>query len=168
MYPHVPWHLRFSLTIVMRKKRAFLTITNNHCPLFHSREVIKAKITARTFAAIISTPRNGREGIGPPQPMVTRWRTACWQRKRARPNRARPAEGKGFEPLVHCCTTVFKTAAFDRSAIPPVRRKGTLFSASSSYREARRPAPRCPRVASVSFTLPVNVLLEARLCRRLE
>ena len=78
------------------------------------------------------------------------------------------AEGKGFEPLVHCCTTVFKTAAFDRSAIPPVRRKGTLFSASSSYREARRPAPRCPRVASVSFTLPVNVLLEARLCRRLE
>ena len=29
------------------------------------------------------------------------------------------AEGKGFEPLVHCCTTVFKTAAIDHSANLP-------------------------------------------------
>lgn len=30
-----------------------------------------------------------------------------------------PAEEEGFEPPEHCCSTVFKTAAFDRSAIPP-------------------------------------------------
>ena len=29
------------------------------------------------------------------------------------------AEEEGFEPPVHCCTTVFKTAAIDHSAIPP-------------------------------------------------
>ena len=29
------------------------------------------------------------------------------------------AEGEGFEPPVPCGTTVFKTAAFDHSAIPP-------------------------------------------------
>lgn len=32
------------------------------------------------------------------------------------------AEEEGFEPPVPCGTTVFKTAAFDRSAIPPARR----------------------------------------------
>ena len=32
------------------------------------------------------------------------------------------AEKEGFEPPVHCCTTVFKTAAFDRSAISPLQR----------------------------------------------
>ena len=30
------------------------------------------------------------------------------------------AEGEGFEPPVTCATAVFKTAAFDRSAIPPM------------------------------------------------
>ncbi len=30
------------------------------------------------------------------------------------------AEEEGFEPPVPCGTTVFKTAAFDHSAIPPV------------------------------------------------
>ena len=30
------------------------------------------------------------------------------------------AEGKGFEPLVPFSTTVFKTAAIDHSAIPPI------------------------------------------------
>jgi hypothetical protein len=29
------------------------------------------------------------------------------------------AEGAGFEPAVPCGTTVFKTAAFNHSAIPP-------------------------------------------------
>jgi hypothetical protein len=29
------------------------------------------------------------------------------------------AEEEGFEPPVPCGTTVFKTAAFDHSAIPP-------------------------------------------------
>lgn len=33
--------------------------------------------------------------------------------------RCKLAESKGFEPLVPCGTTVFKTAAIDRSAIPP-------------------------------------------------
>lgn len=31
------------------------------------------------------------------------------------------AERKGFEPLVPCGTTVFKTAAIDHSAISPKR-----------------------------------------------
>ena len=31
-------------------------------------------------------------------------------------------EGVGFEPTVHLCTTVFKTAAIDHSAIPPLSR----------------------------------------------
>ena len=30
------------------------------------------------------------------------------------------AEDVGFEPTVHCCTLVFKTSAFDHSAISPV------------------------------------------------
>tara|TARA_B100001109_G_scaffold204199_1_gene171182 strand:+ start:118 stop:306 length:189 start_codon:yes stop_codon:yes gene_type:complete len=30
------------------------------------------------------------------------------------------AEREGFEPPVHCCTMVFKTTAFDHSAISPV------------------------------------------------
>ncbi len=30
------------------------------------------------------------------------------------------AEGEGFEPPETCASTVFKTAAFDHSAIPPV------------------------------------------------
>ena len=30
-------------------------------------------------------------------------------------------EGEGFEPPEGCPSTVFKTAAIDRSAIPPVR-----------------------------------------------
>ena len=29
------------------------------------------------------------------------------------------AEREGFEPPVHCCTLVFKTSAFDHSAISP-------------------------------------------------
>ena len=36
------------------------------------------------------------------------------------------AENEGFEPPVHCCTTVFKTAAFDHSANSP-RQKYTFF-----------------------------------------
>ncbi len=32
------------------------------------------------------------------------------------------AEKEGFEPPVHCCTTVFKTAAIDHSAISPLQR----------------------------------------------
>ena len=31
------------------------------------------------------------------------------------------AEGEGFEPPETCASTVFKTAAFDHSAIPPNR-----------------------------------------------
>ena len=31
------------------------------------------------------------------------------------------AEGEGFEPPVGCATTVFKTVALDRSAIPPFK-----------------------------------------------
>jgi hypothetical protein len=30
------------------------------------------------------------------------------------------AEGEGFEPPETCASTVFKTAAFDHSAIPPI------------------------------------------------
>src|SRR6476620_9848580 len=30
------------------------------------------------------------------------------------------AEGEGFEPPEDCSSTVFKTVAFDRSAIPPI------------------------------------------------
>ena len=37
------------------------------------------------------------------------------------------AEKEGFEPPVHCCTTVFKTAAFDRSAISPLQRYKFFF-----------------------------------------
>ena len=37
------------------------------------------------------------------------------------------AEGKGFEPLETCASLVFKTSAFDRSAIPPFR--GDYFTA---------------------------------------
>ena len=33
------------------------------------------------------------------------------------------AEGEGFEPPVPCGTSVFKTDAFDRSAIPPQERQ---------------------------------------------
>ena len=42
-------------------------------------------------------------------------------RKRPPSTRAHPeeAEEEGFEPPEHYCSTVFKTAAFDRSAIPP-------------------------------------------------
>ena len=40
----------------------------------------------------------------------------------------RSAEKEGFEPPVHCCTTVFKTAAFDRSAISPVQRYDFFIS----------------------------------------
>jgi hypothetical protein len=34
----------------------------------------------------------------------------------------RSAEKEGFEPPVPCSTTVFKTAAFDRSAISPLQK----------------------------------------------
>ena len=38
------------------------------------------------------------------------------------------AEAEGFEPPVHCCTTVFKTAAIDHSATPPYcESKGKKF-----------------------------------------
>ena len=42
------------------------------------------------------------------------------------------AEKEGFEPPVHCCTTVFKTAAFDRSAISPLQRY-KFFIPSKSF-----------------------------------
>ncbi len=32
-----------------------------------------------------------------------------------------PAEKEGFEPPVHCCTTVFKTVAIDHSATSPLQ-----------------------------------------------
>lgn len=78
------------------------------------------------------------------------------------------AEGKGFEPLVHYCTTVFKTAAFDRSAIPPLQREGTLFPPLPYWGKASTPTPRCPRVASVSVTLPENVFCSFILGSNLE
>ena len=37
------------------------------------------------------------------------------------------AEREGFEPPVHCCTLVFKTSAFDHSAIPPEDGYDTVF-----------------------------------------
>ena len=38
------------------------------------------------------------------------------------------AEKEGFEPPVHCCTTVFKTAAIDHSAISPLQRYNFFIS----------------------------------------
>ena len=38
------------------------------------------------------------------------------------------AEKEGFEPPVHCCTTVFKTAAIDHSAISPLQRYNFFLS----------------------------------------
>ncbi len=40
------------------------------------------------------------------------------------------AEEEGFEPPDLLQSTVFKTAAFDRSAIPPVRRNHFLIAAA--------------------------------------
>ena len=37
------------------------------------------------------------------------------------------AEREGFEPPVHCCTMVFKTTAFDHSAISPADGKSKIF-----------------------------------------
>ena len=39
------------------------------------------------------------------------------------------AEGVGFEPTSRCRDTVFKTAAFDHSAIPPAEFKFLSFAA---------------------------------------
>ena len=44
------------------------------------------------------------------------------------------AEKEGFEPPVHCCTTVFKTAAFDRSAISPLQRYNFFFPSKKFYK----------------------------------
>lgn len=44
------------------------------------------------------------------------------------------AEGQGFEPWVPCGTAVFKTAAFNHSAIPPgcvVSRTGEVYGERS-------------------------------------
>ena len=38
------------------------------------------------------------------------------------------AEKEGFAPPVHCCTTVFKTAAIDHSAISPLQRYNFFVS----------------------------------------
>lgn len=43
-----------------------------------------------------------------------------------------PAEEEGFEPPEHCCSTVFKTAAFDHSAIPPSA-KVQFFTKSNGH-----------------------------------
>ncbi len=50
------------------------------------------------------------------------------------------AEKEGFEPPVRCRTTVFKTAAFDHSAISPntkVQRKFDLERASGYEKVAK-------------------------------
>jgi hypothetical protein len=41
------------------------------------------------------------------------------------------AEREGFEPPVHCCTMVFKTTAFDHSAISPFFDSGANIKHSS-------------------------------------
>ena len=45
------------------------------------------------------------------------------------------AEEEGFEPPVHCCTTVFKTAAIDHSAIPPngSAKIGKIYSFAKNF-----------------------------------
>ena len=44
------------------------------------------------------------------------------------------AEREGFEPPVHCCTMVFKTTAFDHSAISPEDAKIKLFFSFYIYK----------------------------------
>lgn len=49
---------------------------------------------------------------------------------------AHPAEGLGFEPREACTSTVFKTVAFDRSAIPPHFNKDSIeFAVSQGFAE---------------------------------
>ncbi len=62
------------------------------------------------------------------------------------------AEKEGFEPPVRCRTTVFKTAAFDHSAISPnakVQRKFDLERASGYEKEAKH----------LSVSLPLALIL---------
>src|SRR5437867_6866215 len=59
------------------------------------------------------------------------------------------AEGEGFEPPGHCCPTVFKTAAINRSAIPPSGSIPTSKQLSGvGFRDGgypeRKPAPPVP------------------------
>ena len=54
------------------------------------------------------------------------------------------AEEVGFEPTDPCESTVFKTAAFDHSAIPPTTRNAILFSF----------------LQRVNQEIPVNLILE--------
>ena len=46
------------------------------------------------------------------------------------------AEERGFEPLEACASTVFKTAAFSRSATPPLRRQLIVCEADFEPRAA--------------------------------
>ena len=50
-------------------------------------------------------------------------------------HRSELAEEEGFEPPVHCCTTVFKTAAIDHSAIPPngSAKIGKIYSFAKNF-----------------------------------
>ena len=43
------------------------------------------------------------------------------------------AEREGFEPPVHCCTMVFKTTAFDHSAISPADGKSKIILGFFTY-----------------------------------
>ncbi len=44
------------------------------------------------------------------------------------------AEGEGFEPPETCASTVFKTAAFDHSAIPPIAQTCQLSERQESIK----------------------------------
>ena len=58
------------------------------------------------------------------------------------------AEEVGFEPTVPCGTTVFKTAAFNHSAIPPKPRKHT--TKRGVFKEMRRRSPKLRACITIS------------------
>ena len=62
------------------------------------------------------------------------------------------AEGKGFEPLETCASLVFKTSAFDRSAIPP---SSLLALATSAGGDTLQPT-----ALNVQYVLPLGEVLE--------
>ena len=57
------------------------------------------------------------------------------EQKRLISSRLISAEKEGFEPPVHCCTTVFKTAAIDHSAISPLQRYNFFFSCKHFFKK---------------------------------
>ncbi len=74
-------------------------------------------------------------------------------------NKGSMAEGEGFEPPEPFGSTVFKTAAFDRSATPPRAHSDSTTSAAATGLGLSRAARKLSRLAS---TKAVPVTARAR------